>query len=339
MSKWKLIKRLNIIFFLLSMIMVVDGFSQKKEKTRHESTISWAQYMLVDPAPTIFNTVPFDETEKFKTCTASEKEIREAIAHLQSNYFLSIEEQFGDKKLKFSATFPQGFDEDFNHIRIQLYDTSIKNSSGENLRLKSSGFPANRRRNKQMKLGVLNKISRYEKWDKLASGKIVYEVKFLTDYGKLEVKKSDIGKEIDYLGAKIKVIDIYDNKVVFECLTPNRRSVHFYGYTNFDASGDNQYLAYSRSEFKELAKNGETYRNVDRYQRQFVVNKKLYEFFRKNPKADVDLLHSTFSEKELEKMHLGGEHYFVVYLDAPVVNKVLFYNRVYGVNEKIEAVY
>ena len=160
-----------------------------------------------------------------------------------------------------------------------------------------------------------------------------------SDVYKRQVKKSDIGKEIDYLGAKIKVIDIYDNKVVFECLTPNRRSVHFYGYTNFDASGDNQYLAYSRSEFKELAKNGETYRNVDRYQRQFVVNKKLYEFFRKNPKADVDLLHSAFSEKELEKMHLGGEHYFVVYLDAPVVNKVLFYNRVYGVNEKIEAVY
>lgn len=347
---------LPIVFYLLFTFCLFSNstFSQKKEINKDDlvygTLLDWVGKQINEPTPTIFKTEPYDESIEMRKCTNSKEALLAAVNFMRENHFVSVVEQFGKKNLKCVLSFPDNFKENSRNYKVELIEHNLTNESEKMINLKLDGFPANKSGFKSERIngkmvsknllstGVYNEIENYEDWTKATAGELVYEIKFRTGYDVVAIKLTDVGRTFEINGVTFNVVAIYDNKIALKQLGDDPQPITFKSI-NLDASEKNHFTPYSYSALLKLAKEDEKYADASSTSMRILsANPKLFDFFRENPNADIELLKSTFSKENLAEFK-NMKDYHLVILSAPITHKVLLYQETPGIKERIKINY
>jgi len=165
--------------------------------------------------------------------------------------------------------------------------------------------------------------------DSLSYGTVEYEITFVSDYEKILLTKSDVSKSFKLNNDSVKLIDIFDNKVVLEEIN-NQTCCTNIQLLNTDTNGRKATTKSEPLVYDSIIK---AYKEPVIYAKEgsLTLPKEVYQLIRNNPEVTLEeyILMEKTIEKTIEK-NKEYTKYIVLTSPAPIDSTFTIYSPNYG---------
>jgi len=339
----------RLLFFIL---LILSSLSMNAQDLKKISADSLEMYKMAykmikstfDKPLYNYTYEKYEPQKVFGKIELSEKEMAAVFDTLQANASISIDKTKYGNDLNLKARFPLNFNyKDLWKIgRINVLNSKLYNHYNKKLVPRDFGFTHFIKLKPELINGktVANNCifaelqSRLEKTsevDSLCYGTVDYKISFISDYKKVNITKSDTLKLYKINNDSIKLIDIFENKVVIEELQNNTCCTDIQ-LLNTDSTGR---IATAKSVTIEYDTKANAYKTPVNYagEGSLTLTKEVYGLFRKNPEATLE----EFIPKCIAGEKSGNySKYIILESPAPINSNFMIYTPIYGFNREFE---
>lgn len=258
----------------------------------------------------VFHKVDFNETDYFFK-TIDQNKIKDYLDYINKALTLEIiknSNTSGFSDLKLTVNLPDFF-EDLNnykfrelyHNQIEIKNTSsnLVNEFNNPLKLSYVTEEYNSRKIIYTRMFVKDTLHIAESVN--FKGTIKYEIKFLTNYDKIEISLDQIGSEFMLGNSRYKLIDYFNNSFIIKKLSGPLESVYIVNLTE-----DGKLTKpYSYSEFNFLKENDSAFANKVNFYNypSSGVPELFYDIFKKDPNITFEEFDNLMTFEKLAELN------------------------------------
>lgn len=327
------------LIFLLSLLTGMTMYAQLPAKIRRDSmNTPHHVFDLIKSkfAKPVYNYTyeTIDNRKEFAKIELSPAEMKSVFDTLEANAAIRIDKTRYGVDLGLQTRFPTGFDSgDLTRIwKIEVLHSKLYNRSGHQLEFSGSSSTNLNKRNPKGAKGTTisgNALRVYYRKgikdavdaDTLSYGSVEYKISFVSAYRKLDMKRSDISKSFKIDDDSVKLVDVFDNKVVLEQIDHHTHCINRQ-LLNLDSLGRKASIMHKMAETYSEAQSRDYTGELS-----MSLPQKTYLFFKNNPAVTYDEYLAFRKTIGKDEMHTT---YIVLASPAPINTNFTIYFPVYG---------
>lgn len=288
----------------------------------------------------------FDKAKLFAKSQNSSGVLQNALDYLAANAKIVQETRSSGMTLRVESHFPNGFDEDriLTVSEIDLKSANVKDATGKTIEVPNfsggnmfgnefkdvAGNPAESYNYRTFNMSNSTKYG--QKTEGALSGEMTYVAMFLTDYAIVRLTAKDVGKQFELNGNQFKVIAVYDNKMVLDCLSGKAADFVSKLYA-YNLKGGGKQIC-TGLDFEEYDEKGISMMDENLARRgKMSVAKDMFEIFRKNPEITFEEFKKIMPMEKLSKRD-AKDQYLLINSIAPIDGELIIYEEIYNIQKE-----
>lgn len=337
--------RIFLIILFLSLNAMTLAQTQKSNDSIIKSDYDFYRDLSIQlkkKTSYIFKTEKFNAEKNFAKNKLSDKLILQAIDSIKKNGKLTTFKNGSYKLIRLLCKYPDFVEsENLNHYVLysihqnKLID-SLKNPVeivNDGVINYSSSFSStfNNGIRTDSNHIFMTFLSQIENTNSKVTGSVVYKIQFLTDYAKITLSKEDIGKTFELSILKLKLVDVFDNKIILERLD-NDEYMPNLDLINLDKEG-NELKPYTQAELsKMINKNPVDDNELTDFSIQ-TVDSAFYNLFKNSPSITLEEFTKIYRTTNQE-----SKRYNLIILESitKIDDHFILSSPIYGIDKNIE---